>query len=153
MARVRQAGEYLKAQIGEGFHLDPTSYLTTSDFTDVGGRLSYNEGRLRVSKLDQERLRETSFALLARVRSVAKTEFLRHEPLFYRAVLSGLPSDYWVYAEVLLSDLVHTQQRIEKLSRLCALGQEGFSERILSSRLWNIVALSLIHISEPTRPY
>ncbi len=139
LAKVRDGVEYLKAQIGEGFHLDSSSYLTTSNFRDLGWRLSFNDGVTRVTKLELDKFALTPFVMLEKVTGHAKKDFLRHEKVFSRAAVSSLPSDYWIYGEVMLTG-ISTDKRIERLSQLSSIDQHVHALLQMAARIWTITS-------------
>jgi hypothetical protein len=136
---VRRAIDHLKAQIGDGFHLDSSSYLTTSNFTNVGWRLSFNDGVIRLGRMDFDRFQRSSFAMLKSVVAQSKEELLKHEGVYTRAAISSLPSDYWIYAEVLFPKL-NTLQRIDRLAEVSAIYQSQAILKLLTAHLWTITS-------------
>lgn len=136
---VRTGVEHLKAKIGDGFHLDSTSYLTTSDFVEVGWKLSYSDGITRLTNQDVSEFRTTAFALLKPHNTTAKKDFLRHERVFSRAAVSFLPSDFWVYAEVLYRG--HTPKEIqERFARVSAIDQSRYTLNRILRHLHNLIS-------------
>lgn len=136
---VRKAIEHLKAQIGDGFHLDSSSYLTTSNFANIGWRLSFNDGVIRLGRMDFDRFQRSSFAMLKSVVGQAKEDLLKHEGVYTRAAISSLPSDYWIYAEVLFPKM-NTVQRIDRLAEVSAMYQPEATLKLLAAHLWTITS-------------
>ena len=101
LSLVRKEVEHLRAQIGESFHLDLSSYLTTTNLKNVGWRMAGDNGIVRIHKMNLDKFKSTFFGILRQRPSTAKKDFLRHEILFSKAVVSKMPSDHWAYVEVL----------------------------------------------------
>ena len=115
------------------------SYLTTSNFRNVGWRLSFNDGVIRLGRMDFDQFQRSSFVILKSVVAKSKEDLLKHEGLYTRAAISSLPSDYWIYAEVLFPKMT-TVPRIERLAVVSAIYQPEAILKLLTAHLWTITS-------------
>lgn len=139
LSLVRKEVEHLRAQIGEAFHLDLSSYLTTTNLKDVGWRMAGSQGVLRLHSMNLDKFKRTFFAILRRRPSAAKRDFLRHEILFSKAAVSMMPSDYWAYVEVLTKGIDNTVARIDRLGEVGAISQPKETLRKLKGHLYVLI--------------
>lgn len=151
LSLVRKEVEHLRAQIGEAFHLDLSSYLTTTNLTDVGWKMAGSQGVLRLHSMDLDKFKSTFFAILRRRPSMAKKDFLRHEILFSKAAVSMMPSDYWAYVEVLTKGIDNTVARIDRLGQVGAISQPKETFRKLKGHLYVLIMNSGIESIGITR--
>ena len=151
LSLVRKEVEHLRAQVGEAFHLDLSSYLTTTNLADVGWRMAGSKGVLRLHSMNLDKFKSTFFAILRRRPSAAKKDFLRHEILFSRATVSKMPSDYWAYVEVLTKGIKHADGRIERLGEIGAISQPKETLRKLTGHLYWLIMNSGIQSIGITR--
>ncbi|MFZ1398510.1 MAG: hypothetical protein WAS33_16520 [Candidatus Promineifilaceae bacterium] len=134
IAKSRDAVTHLRTIIGDGFSFDSMNYLVSSDFKYVGWNFRTGDGVLRITDYDLDHYSSTSFAMLKNVKGQAKDDFLQHEILFSRATHSLLMHEYWIYAEVMLGGLP-AKQGIERLAKVCSIGQREEILHLLLSRM------------------
>ena len=99
--QIKKELNYLNFICNSNAYLEKYSYLTTSDFKDLGWRWAAKESGHRISEFNVSSLNNNVYYSLKNINKDCKNHIINYEPLFIKAKISKSPEDYWQYLETL----------------------------------------------------
>lgn len=94
--------KFLNLKCGSNSFLEMHSYLSTSNFKNLGWRWRAKEKRHFISTFNEKALDNNPYHLLRDANKLCKNYFLDYEQLYVKAENSKNPEDYWQYLETLV---------------------------------------------------
>lgn len=132
--------EYVNLKCDSNSFLEKYSYLSTSNFKNLGGRWSPKEKRHFISTHNEKSLLHNPYHLLKKANKSCKRYFLDCEDLYVKAENSKAPEDYWHYLETLIplnSD--GNKQVIDIISTLITISTYDNEKKLLEIYIINSI--------------
>jgi len=131
--------KYLNLRLKADSYLEKYSYLSTSNFKNLGYRWSYKEKKRDISNWHIKSLEYNPYILLKNTNKESRIHLLDCESLYIHAETSKNPEDYWRYLETLIPLKEGNKQVIDVFSSLLLISARNKENELNRVYIYNSI--------------